>query len=449
MAPGVSEVVTAAWDKVAVDPELLAPRLELAMIYEANNILGLAEETYEQVVERDAAQVKAWYLLGRVRVMQGKAKKAMEALAKVTELEETYVPLHWHLGHLNLELAEIDTAEREFQRAVELDPDDPSGLAGLAKVALRGRNDAAGAKTIVEELLAAHPEDANLTKLLVQVLQKLGEEERAAELTDKIGTSTVLFTKDPWGDEVLARRVRDVPTIVLEAKLALEAGDPDRALEVLWPALQKDKTNPALVAAYADVCLQTGELNSALQAVDAALKKNGEVFLLAFTKGHLLRALTQRAWPDALQWFQKATELDPTSAEAFSQVGMLQFDLNQPEEAILSAQKAEELGMVTVSHSLLIGRAKMRMSRFEEALVDFAAAMETYPEEGGPWLWTAATRTEMKMFEEAEAALAEAERWMPGHPVIPRVRQRIEELRNPPADPPADPPNEEPTPEDG
>jgi tetratricopeptide (TPR) repeat protein len=431
MAPGVAEAVDEAWKKVEADPDLLDARLQLAMIYDANNILDLAEETYEQVAERDPDQARSWYFLGRVRVQLNKTRKAMEAFGKAKELDDGYAPLHWHLGLRHLELAELDAAERAFQRAAELDPSDPSGPTGLARVAM-SRNDPARtqeAREILEGLLVDHPEDGTVMRYLSEVLRSQGEEEGADALLDEMSPATTVFRKDPWGEQVLAHRVRGVLDIVGEARGALEGNDPNRALQILIPALEKDPTNVAFVAVYADICLLTGELNSALQAIDRAIEKNGEGFVLAFSKGVLLRELNQRAWPDSLTWFQKAAEFDGTSAAVFDQIARLQHDLGQFEPALISIQKAEELGMVNVQLALLTARCKMQLKRYEEAIADINAAMETYPDADGPWIWLARTRTEMRMFDEATEALAEAERRMPGHPVIPRIRERMRELQ--------------------
>lgn len=79
------------------------------------------------------------YLEGLVNLDEGHLEEAASYLARAEAIDPTLPGVHVQLGEARLRLRQPDDAERSFQRALELDPENAHALAGLARAHLQRR----------------------------------------------------------------------------------------------------------------------------------------------------------------------------------------------------------------------------------------------------------------------------------------------------------------------
>jgi predicted AlkP superfamily phosphohydrolase/phosphomutase/Tfp pilus assembly protein PilF len=201
-----------------VDPEKIA----------LEDLLDKEEQTeYRTISSR--AELKAYtldFLEGYALVAQGKSEEGIKALDKATKNAPTKPGLYTMLGEAYISANQVDSAERTFQKALELDENNPQALLGLAithmfhkdyKAALEFAKASVGKmyfnpighKTVGEayarmgkprraanELKIAIKQNANYEEahlLLAEVYEKLDDQAQATEHTEWAEAARDLF----------------------------------------------------------------------------------------------------------------------------------------------------------------------------------------------------------------------------------------------------------------
>jgi serine/threonine protein kinase/tetratricopeptide (TPR) repeat protein len=104
-----------------------------------------AEEYFKQAVAVDPKYAKAYAGLADVYSMQQKNKEARDAARTALDLDPLLAEAHASMGHINLDLEfNVKSAEGEFKRALELDPEYPVAHYWYGRLMnMRGRLDEA------------------------------------------------------------------------------------------------------------------------------------------------------------------------------------------------------------------------------------------------------------------------------------------------------------------
>jgi serine/threonine protein kinase/Tfp pilus assembly protein PilF len=104
-----------------------------------------AEVSFHQAIAADPKYAKAYAGLADVYSMLGKNKEARDAVRTALDLDPRLADGHASLGHINLDLEfNVKSAEGEFKRALELDPDYPVAHYWYGRLMnMRGRFDEA------------------------------------------------------------------------------------------------------------------------------------------------------------------------------------------------------------------------------------------------------------------------------------------------------------------
>ena len=430
----VAEAIEAVYAKVEDEPDRIGHRMQLAGVYEANGARELAGEVYEQIVELDPENSRAWYHLARLRQVSGDTDGALAAFEAVmaNKNEEPHPPLHWRRGRLHLELGNLDEAESAFRRAMDLAPDDPSGRFGLAEIALE-RENVAEAVAALQALDEAYSGDVMVTTLLARALRRSGEEEKATEVEATKGTGSRIYIRDPWLAEIAQQHVLGKKEILGQAEAYLKAGNPQAAMGLLHPALEKEPTDLGLLGRATDALVQMGQLDQALKMLVDAKKRLPETYRLELNLGIVLHY--KRDLPKAIAALTRATELAPVASEGHFCLARALADAGQVEKALESTETAIELGKTDEMAYVLRGQIYVMLWRFEEALAQFDDVLVDVPEHPVAKAFRAACLVELKRFDEARAQIAELEALDPATlpPVVvretlPAARQRMELL---------------------
>ncbi|MEW6073481.1 MAG: tetratricopeptide repeat protein [Planctomycetota bacterium] len=425
----VVQQVDTAYARIEAEPAKVENRLALAAIYEAANQTDLALETYEQIAGMSSEEARVWYHIGRLRAAAQDAEGALAALAEAEKRQGGYPPLFWRRGLLELEREDLEAAERSFRRAAELAPQDPSGPTGLAEVALR-RDDVASALKILEELHARLPAERTIGNRLRDALRRAGRGEEAEALVVPETGPRLVYRNDPWMAELSRLRPLALPEILKVAEARLRAADPQGALQVLGPALEKDPGDVSLITRATDAFVQMKQYDAALGMLEPAIQHDPENFRLLYCRGVVLHYKSQavgdrRLLEEAERMLAKGVELAPAAGDGRLALARVQADLGRLEEALASVGRAIELGQRNPLSVMLRGRVLLNMRRLDEAIATFTEARRDWPEEVAPIAYLAAALTESGRFPEARATLEEVVARQPDHPMIERIRQRM------------------------
>lgn len=185
-------------------------------------------------------------------------------MQRALELDDDYAGAHSNRARLLLlQGGDLESAEREFRRAVELQPSFTPARNQLARLLTR-RGDFAGALTEIEQVLRYVPGDMEARRGRARCLTALGREREArAELEGLVAQFPTLLPAQGDLAWLLASArdpaLRDAQRAVVLAERAVAAAQPN-----VPPGL-----SDALALAYA----QTGRFDLAVAAAETAAKR--------------------------------------------------------------------------------------------------------------------------------------------------------------------------------
>lgn len=261
-------------------------------------------------------------------------------------------------GQLALALGKADHAESWFDQACRLSPDDPHCLVGAARAALAlGRAREAREHTLAALQLA--PGDPEVQMAMADVLAAQGKVDKALTAYDRALESA----SDPIPvrlarSDLLLRAGRAIEAAeslksltltageddriwALLAEAARSAGDFEQAMNAAEHASRLSPRNTGYRLTLARISREAGHLDRALNElsqIDAGTSRDPDV---AVEIGRLHE--DRRELKHALDAYEHAIDLDPTSAEAHYRAGLVLKGLKAYEQAGAMLKRAVEL----------------------------------------------------------------------------------------------------------
>jgi tetratricopeptide (TPR) repeat protein len=245
-----------------------------------------------------------------------------------------------------------------FQRAVELDPGNPGGHWGLARIMML-ENEPDRASELLEQLLRRRPEDPYSYQLLGTAYRQAGRWQEAERVLEK-GQNGGKVWPDPWHEEVekyetglwvdlkrvrayLAQGAPRVAVVELDhlrqlhpqsiivlkmlGKALLQTAQWERALDVFSQAQSKSPDDAGVVQGIASVYFGMGDVDRAMSQLELALAIDSTFASAHAGRGSIL--MQRRQLPQAALAFQTAARFEPGEASHLVQLGMVQCDLKQ------------------------------------------------------------------------------------------------------------------------
>ena len=194
---------------------------------------------------------------------------------------------------------------------------------------------------------------------------------------------------DFWGDRQAAESVTKgvVEGLKKFAEINAEAvsKNPGEAAETA-ARVQRDATASRVDRVRADAILlqREGKIEEAIEKwrfiANVAGEENRQIRARAwFSIGYLRSVGEGIDWEAAIDAYTKATELDPTLAEAYYNRGTVKHDLGQPAVALADYDQAIELNPTYAAAYNNRGNAKRDLSQPAVALADYDEAIELNP----------------------------------------------------------------------
>ena len=217
------------------------------------------------------------------------------------------------------------------------------------------------AAQIYETLLASHPGHAALLHLLGVVALQRGDPRRAIEL---IG-------------QAIAREPGEAPFHANLAEAYRALGQLDQAVASCQEALRLEPNYPEAVNTLALAFQAQGKTEAAIEQFRVALRIKPDFALARNNLGNAL--LHQGDREGALANFRQALQTDPNLVEALSNLGQLLLEMEKPEEALQHCLQAVRLRPQFPEAQNNLGNALRELGRLVEAKACYAQALRLNP----------------------------------------------------------------------
>ena len=221
-----------------------------------------AEYACRQLVDRDAADIEAWLLLGLALGLRGDASAAAPVLDAVARARRDYAHPCRDLARLLLDQGKASLIAPQFRACLTLAPNDLRLCFPFAEF-LRESGGAAEAICVLEPLLHLYPTNAEAHDQLGLALADAG---RFAEAAERLRQAIAL---DPAPAAFWAN---------LGMMLKVE-GQFDAALDAYAKALARDPDNRRIKVNRAVARLQAGRFAEVWQDTDCTLSERGQTIL--------------------------------------------------------------------------------------------------------------------------------------------------------------------------
>lgn len=129
-----AEAKTAVDRAIALDPQLPEARFTLGALENSRKDYASAEKSLTEGLKLDQESPQGHYELAKTYWAMGRWQEAEPHAVKAAALEPTMAPVHVVLGNIALRKQDIDSALKEFQDYLKLDPKGPMADAVRAMV---------------------------------------------------------------------------------------------------------------------------------------------------------------------------------------------------------------------------------------------------------------------------------------------------------------------------
>jgi tetratricopeptide (TPR) repeat protein len=297
---------------------------------------------------------------GRLLLAQGKQQDALIALQNAMKNAPDSAPAHYYLGIAYWQTGSLGQASSEFQEAMKVSPGFPLALRGLAQLSL-AQNRLPEAQFYAQELVQKFPADVNDRMLLGEIFLRAG--------------------RTPPAEEQFLAASRLAPT---QPAVHLNLGRVYYA-EKKWTQAEKefetavslDRSNPALLGAYADFLVGRQQAPKAIalaQQFAAAHPDNAQ--------GHMVLGTLQfnsKNTSAAEVEFERAIQIDPKNVQGYLRMGRVYREINQTDAAIGQYQKALDLQPGSAQLITFVGNLYLEKNDLETARKYYAQALEADP----------------------------------------------------------------------
>ena len=347
-------------------PEDHRAEFNLAYAYSLTGRRAEAIRRYRNVLSRQKDLVAAHRNLGLLLLEDGQAEEAVEHLQFVADKQPDNMAVTRSLAEALAATGRTDEARLNYGKLLQQKPDDMAALLAVSR--LLRESDANAAADYLRRALQADPtlDDARLSlaallwNMAVEGADTLGEAERIYReyLEDHTDRSDLHLR---LGQIYGARERWQEAAAQFEAARAAGGLSAEEAKEL----------NQELLQAY----LRIPEKDKAAALVEelaASEQNNAEWHLLAGT----LR-MEQKRYGEAAQEFLKAAQINPQSAESFTNLASAVYLLGNYQATVGALQKVTELGQDTAGTYFLRALSLDKLGLARPALENYQRFLET------------------------------------------------------------------------
>ena len=389
----IEEVLRQAPDNLAARELLAQIRLKLHQPQQALDVL-------EPALASQPMTPELYALLGAAGRAAGKPDAALTALEQAAHAHPKDLALQLNLAQAYL------GAHRPTDALALLEKTDPSGentrrdaLWLAATGAVSGESAVRGS---VEQLLKAHPTDPGVIDLAANYYASLRQFDQARALVE----------------HALARAPRNVPLLVMLARIDLAAGKLAPANAALDRVVATQPQNAALVNAAGLLLMQANQYQAALTRFRAAIGIDRSKAMYWFDAGRAQLALNQAG--AARESFREATQLAPTWVAPVGALAFIDLQQKDSQRAVARADTLIAKDPKNPDARALKGQIESSVGQYAAADASYTAAQRLHP--------SAALAVRLFTVRRAERAAhpeAVLEQWLTQHADDAAVRTEL------------------------
>jgi tetratricopeptide (TPR) repeat protein len=426
--PAVAQLIERAIAAAKQSPHEAQPRVTLAMIYHANGLADLAEQTYQQALAQDDDNARVWHYLARLQAEQGDVAAALANMDQSIELDGAHASSHWRRGFWLLDDGRIADAADAFGEAISIDVNDAAGRVGLARTMMESRRYEEAAREL-EELLRRQPPPPNVPyvrQLLGTAYRQLGMINVAQTELAGIGGVDVTWP-DAWAAELSTHRAGYAAMIERAAGL-LASGRTDDAMKLINDTLRQRPGDVTALNYLAQAHMSQSRPDDAIDALRKALLSDpdhGGTLInlsLAFeAKDQLDQALAQA---------RQAVKANPMMGPAHLQLGRVLALRDDLDGAVESLTSAIRLGVSDPQTRIMLGQFLLEQRNWSEAGRVLEQAVLAAPDSAAAHVALARASMEQGALSEAASLLQRARQMDPHERSLADAQQRLEQLQS-------------------
>ncbi|MFW5967670.1 MAG: tetratricopeptide repeat protein, partial [Persicimonas sp.] len=303
------DAIDAYTEALNIDPERTDTLRALAEEY-------MTAEEYDDALNfftsnEDLGEEDPEVMIGIVRAHMG-LEEWDKAITKLEQAEEKFpkdARFPYYLGKLNRERGAFHDAAKAYERALEIDSQLLPARAALARLAWMLDEDHEEAEKHVAKI--SEKPDAISADVAEQVAKYYEEADR-------------LEVAEQWYEAALERDPNHWSSRLSLARMYLDHGNTDRALELLKQARDEGIDDLRLSAYLADAYRQSDEHSKAIDQINDVIDERPKDPEYIFIRGRIY--FDQGNYDTARKDFNQAYEIDPEYHEAYFFVGRTAFE---------------------------------------------------------------------------------------------------------------------------
>lgn len=332
-------------DWVAAAPRDPARHGELGMVYFANLLWAEARASFDAAIALDDSNPLPKHYRASAVDRLGEFDLALSMRRSVVREHPLFAPGRQQLGEALVMAGDVDAAAVEFQRVIDLAPEEPYGYVGLGEVCLK-KGQPGRAAALLEKALSLKPPIKSAHHLLGAAYRALGRGEDAAREFAIGAEAKKPVMPDAWTPK-LGQHARGISDQVSRAYALQDAGRIREGLSLLEEAL---RWHPDSI-----------ELLNNLAVLE----------------------IRSRQYERAAEHLHKSRELGPNRFEVYINLSALYLESGQLQEALTHADRAVALGPHVGQAHITRSRILRKLGRSAEALAAMESAVRNDPTHPG------------------------------------------------------------------
>lgn len=380
---------------VALDPKNVQARLDLGNMLFAGGVPDRAKIQAQTVLQAQPNNADAYALLARVAQKQGDHAEALKDIQHALELDPNRAAFHTSLGLMQASTPNEQAAgQQELQKAVQLNPKDPSARLALAGLDAKSGN-LQGAVQQAENAVQDAPQNLQARVFLAALYMRANQPQKAEQtllqaassMPDKDQPPALLLsfyaqTKQLGRAEGVFADLKkshpnSVPIQVEYAQLLIMEGKFDQASDVLKGINKSSQSSPPVERLNADILLHQGKLNDALTLLEKAVSNAPDDVHLRLLLAQTSAALGKTG-PAELN-LRAANQLDPRNVEAAQGLAAMALSRGDLEQLGQLAEKMIAIHPDSPDGYVWRGMAELRQQQDDTAEKDFQTALKKDP----------------------------------------------------------------------
>ena len=276
-------------------PKDAAAHFDLGYVYTAQHQTEKAIAEYRNAITLDPKMIDAQLNLG-ISLLPSDPKASIPPLEKVIELNYAFERGHYMLGAAEERSGNAAAAEKEYEIAVKLDPNDVEAHGALARIDLANKKPDA-AEGEFRELLRLKPGDSQGTMGLAQSLLE------QKKTSDAVAALATYLNANP----------NDARARLMEASALVDLGKNDDALDALDQAAQHGPETVETLKLRSVIYYRQSDFAKAVPVLKRASAMAPQDASIHARLGYAL--IETKDYPGAMRELKQSLELDPSSTD--------------------------------------------------------------------------------------------------------------------------------------